>query len=295
MPPAALPIVDHPKTCLLSLNCANYRNIQDLHCNFLFFQQMHVSRAHQRVYEESDTCNGHSHEQQSNVPITERDGDERPLQTRVSRLEENEVEVQRRLDEANMESSLIFDELMRERESNRSRLAYQDVILADLKECHKLQHSTNYDGQLTWKITGFDRKRSEAVNGQMVSFYSPPFYTSRYGYKMCARIFLNGDGMGRGTHISLFFVVMRGEYDAILPWPFRQRVTFKLLDQDNVEHVIDAFTPNPNSPSFQKPRGVANIAYGCPMFCSIEELNNHAYVRDDTIFFKIIVDTSNLP
>ena len=119
---------------------------------------MHVSRTHQRVYEESDTCNGHSHEQESNPPITERDGDERQLQTRIRRLEENEVEVQRRLDEANMESSLIFDELMREIKSNRRRLAHQDVMLTDLEACYKQLQSANYDGQLLWKIDGFDRK-----------------------------------------------------------------------------------------------------------------------------------------
>ena len=168
------------------------------------------------------------------------------------------------------------------------------VTLADLEEYVKKQEFLSYDGQLTWKISEYARKRSEAVNGQKVSFYSPCFYTSRYGYKMCARIYLNGDGMGRGTHISLFFVVMRGEYDAILRWPFRQRVTFMLLDQDNVEHVIYAFTPDPNSSSFQRPRRETNIASGCPTFCSIEEVNNHAYVRDDTMFFKIIVDTSDL-
>ena len=44
------------------------------------------------------------------------------------------------------------------------------------------------------------------------------------GYKMCARLYLNGDGMGKGTHVSLFFVVMRGAYDALLKWPFRQKV-----------------------------------------------------------------------
>lgn len=51
------------------------------------------------------------------------------------------------------------------------------------------------------------------------------FYTSKYGYKMCLRIYLNGDGTGRGTHLSLFFVVMRGHSDALLKWPFNQKVT----------------------------------------------------------------------
>lgn len=41
---------------------------------------------------------------------------------------------------------------------------------------------------------------------------------------MCLRIYLNGDGTGRGTHLSLFFVVMRGHSDALLKWPFNQKV-----------------------------------------------------------------------
>lgn len=41
---------------------------------------------------------------------------------------------------------------------------------------------------------------------------------------MCLRIYLNGDGTGRGTHLSLFFVVMKGPHDALLRWPFNQKV-----------------------------------------------------------------------
>ena len=178
-------------------------------------------------------------------------------------------------------------------ESIEHTLALRNVTLADLEEYVRQQEFSSYDGKLLWKITEFARKRNEAVSGQQVSFFSPCFYTSRYGYKMCARIYLNGDGMGRGTHISVFFVVLRGQYDAILRWPFRQKVTFMLMDQDNVQHVIKAFRPDPNSPSFQRPRRETNIASGCPMFCSLTELNNHAYVRDDTMFLKIIVDITD--
>ena len=178
-------------------------------------------------------------------------------------------------------------------ESIEHTLALRNVTLADLEEYVRQQEFSSYDGKLLWKITEFARRRNEAVGGQQVSFFSPCFYTSRYGYKMCARIFLNGDGMGRGTHISVFFVVLRGQYDAVLRWPFRQKVTFMLFDQDNVQHVIEAFRPDPNSPSFQRPRRETNIASGCPMFCSLTELNNHAYVRDDTMFLKIIVDTTD--
>ena len=202
-----------------------------------------------------------------------------------------EVGMVKRQAESVQESTRRID---RRIESIEHTLALRNVTLADLEEYVRQQEFSSYDGQLLWKITEFARRRNEAVSGQQISFYSPCFFTGRYGYKMCARIYLNGDGMGRGTHISVFFVVMRGQYDALLRWPFRQKVTFMLMDQDNVEHVIDAFRPDPSSSSFQRPRRETNIASGCPMFCPLTELNNHAYVRDDTMFLKIIVDTSDL-
>ena len=187
-----------------------------------------------------------------------------------------------------------IQQLRRHNESLEHSLGMRNMTLADLEEYIREQEASSNDGTLVWKLSDFTRKKQDALTGRQVSIYSPCFYTSRYGYKMCARIYLNGDGMGKGTHISVFFVVMRGQYDALLRWPFTQKVTMMLLDQDNVEHVIDSFRPDPNSSSFQRPRREMNVASGCPLFCPLAELSNHAYVRDDTMFFKIIVDTSDL-
>ena len=106
-------------------------------------------------------------------------------------------------------------------ESMEHALTLRNAEMAGLEEYVRQQELSSYDGVLHWKITEFERRRNEAVSGQQVPFYSPCFSTSRHGYKMCACIYLNGDGMGRGTHISVFFVVMRGQYDVILRWPFR--------------------------------------------------------------------------
>lgn len=70
-------------------------------------------------------------------------------------------------------------------------------------------------------MCGFLREPSAWGHGRRLP---TAFYTSRYGYKMCLRIYLNGDGTGRGTHLSLFFVVMKGPHDALLRWPFNQKV-----------------------------------------------------------------------
>ena len=184
--------------------------------------------------------------------------------------------------------------LERRMDSIEHHLALRNVALADMEEYVNQQQFSSYDGTLLWKVTEVARRRNDALSGRQTSIYSPCFYTSRHGYKMCARLYLNGDGVGRGTHLSLFFVVMRGEFDALLRWPFRQKVTMMLLDQDNVEHVIDAFRPDPSSSSFQRPRRESNIASGCPLFCSLSELNTHGYVRDDTMFLKIMVDTADI-
>ena len=41
------------------------------------------------------------------------------------------------------------------------------------------------------------RRKRNADNGSALSLYSQPFYTSKYGYKMCCRVYLNGDGLGK--------------------------------------------------------------------------------------------------
>ena len=184
--------------------------------------------------------------------------------------------------------------LQRRSEYLEHTLSARNFAMSELEEYVKQEQLSSFDGVLIWKITDFARRRNEAITGQRVSTYSPCFYTSRRGYKMCARVYLNGDGKGKGTHISVFFVIMRGQYDALLRWPFRQKITFMLIDQDNVEHVIDSFRPDPSSSSFQRPRREANIASGCPTFCPLSGLNNHAYVKDDTMFIKVIVETTDI-
>jgi len=84
-----------------------------------------------------------------------------------------------------------------------------DLRLSELDLRCQCLETANYDGVLVWKISNYVERKRQAVEGRVLSLYSQPFYTSRYGYKMCARVYLNGDGAGRGTHLSLFFVVMQ--------------------------------------------------------------------------------------
>eukprot|EP00112_Aurelia_sp_Birch-Aquarium-sp1_P010271 Seg22.2 transcript_id=Seg22.2/GoldUCD/mRNA.D3Y31 product="TNF receptor-associated factor 3" protein_id=Seg22.2/GoldUCD/D3Y31 len=170
-----------------------------------------------------------------------------------------------------------------------------DVNMADQSDRIENVEFASYNGVIIWPIAEFMRKRHDSIVGKNVSFYSPYFYTGRYGYKMRLRVYLNGDGIGKGSHVSLFFVICKGKYDALLPWPFRQKVTMTILDQDNVQNVSDSFKPDPSSSSFQRPKNPMNIASGCPLFMPLAYLDTQAYLRDDSLFIKAEVDTSNLP
>ncbi len=78
---------------------------------------------------------------------------------------------------------------------------------------------------------------------------------------MRSKLFLNGVNNAGGTHLSIYFLLMRGDYDALLEWPFRFKVTFSLLDQSNQIHWRKFFWSEIKSICFQRPRLEMNEAY----------------------------------
>ena len=157
-----------------------------------------------------------------------------------------------------------------------------------------LIENINYDGTMIWKIPQFSQRMEDARSGKYTSIFSLPFYSSRYGYKMCLRLYILGDGIGKNTHMSLFFVVMKGEFDAILQWPFTHKVSFRLINQHHGRDIVDVFQPDPLSSSFQRPKTDMNVASGCPRFISLTDLHHGGFIEEDTVFIKVKVDTSTI-
>ncbi len=136
----------------------------------------------------------------------------------------------------------------------------------------------------------------DAQSERQRSIYSPPFYSSPTGYKMCLRLYLNGDSDARDEHLSLFLVIMRNGYDAILEWPFSYKVTFRLIDQSAPNHhsgdIIGSFLPDIRSNCFQRPKYSMNPGYGLKEFLSVAEFeqNQGRFVKDDTMFIEAKID-----
>ena len=162
--------------------------------------------------------------------------------------------------------------------------------IADMDLKIQLQENKTLNGELIWKIDKIDFRMAQARSGKVVALHSAPCYTKQYEYKYCTRLYLQGDGMGRSTHVSLFFVVMKSEYDQLLNWPMQKRITFELINHVNqAESVIESFVSNPRSSSFQRPTNNMNVASGCPMFISIERFLTGGFVVDNCAYIKTTV------
>ena len=94
------------------------------------------------------------------------------------------------------------------------------------------------------------------------------------------------------THLSLFFVLMKGEYDPLLKWPFDYKVSMILVDQNCRKHLVQTFKPTPESSSFQRPQTDMNVASGFPQFAKLSVLDDD-YVKENVMYIKCIVP--NLP
>ncbi|VEL25468.1 unnamed protein product [Protopolystoma xenopodis] len=89
-----------------------------------------------------------------------------------------------------------------------------------------------YGASFIWHIEEFSKKLNEAKSGKKTTFFSAPFYTHRYGYRLVLSLCPNGDGSAKGQFVSLYVCFCRGEYDALLTWPFSHQVsrtTFTLV------------------------------------------------------------------
>ena len=229
--------------------------------------------------------------------------DHQVVQSLTSKLESTKVNVEQ-LNSQNDKTRLQVSELQGQQKDMISRLNGVEDLLATLQasitEINRTYEevsltlqtlqATSYDGKYIWKIPDITRRRRDALMGKTVSLYSAPFYTDRFGYRMCLRVYLDGDGSGKGRYISYFLTIMKGEYDALLEWPFQLTVTLTMINQKGNGNIVQSFKPNPNSASFHRPKADMNVASGCPKFAPLSVLDNQEFVVDDVVFFQCVVN-----
>ena len=162
----------------------------------------------------------------------------------------------------------------------------------------KAQYSEEncHNGSFTWRIDGFNKLLESAKSKEITRIESCPFYSC--GYKCKLQMNPNGLGSGKGTHLSLFIIMMRGENDGTLEWPFQKRVIFTLIDQQETDaskqNIVQSFHERQPEPEFLKyfarPVTVENRnGYGFPSFVSHKTLQERCYIVDDTIIIRVAI------
>ena len=128
-------------------------------------------------------------------------------------------------------------------------------------------------------------------------WFSPSIYTHPRGYRMCLGVYANGRGDSKGTHVSVYVHLMKGEWDNYLKWPFRGDITIQLLNQiegkGHEENTIP-FTENaPDTYAGRVTTGKRAKGWGWPQFISHQALNYYVtkkcqYLKYDCLHFRIV-------
>lgn len=142
---------------------------------------------------------------------------------------------------------------------------------------------SSFDGEFIWKLK---------FRKSTIQLFSPPFYTSKYGYKMCLCAYISF-GTGDQKYLSVDFLLMKGEYDDLLKWPFRLPVTIELINLKCSNRSIkqNFVMPSFSGSSNARPHDM-NVVYRCPEFAPLSALDDSNFLRDDSFFIKCNVDLS---
>ncbi|XP_015780400.1 PREDICTED: TNF receptor-associated factor 4-like [Acropora digitifera] len=175
-----------------------------------------------------------------------------------------------------------------------SQLASLEKEVFEVKLKHK---DIETSAPFIWKVTNFWERVCKAKTDKEIRVESDSFYVGPQGYKMKLAMYPNGTKEARNAHISLYIALMKGRYDAILPWPFKYKVTLTIVDQNpdliKRQNFVKSFVPEPGWRSMQRPTSEENERRGFGRFFAHEKLRAGSYVLDDTLFIKFEVSPGN--
>ncbi len=181
-----------------------------------------------------------------------------------------------------------------ENETLRIRLEQQgfDGLRADILELKRSRKEEkvlleNIHAQTAVPPLQFTIHKFSQLKKDNEHWYSTPFYTHPQGYKMCLKVYLNGDGPGKNKCLLVSARLMRGEFDSYLNWPFRGAVTVTLINQEeDKKHFSDILEFGEDAPDSAAGRVIngekAQSGVGNPEFFPHSKLQPR-YLKHDCI------------
>jgi len=170
------------------------------------------------------------------------------------------------------------------KELRAKNVALDLKVAAQEKEVSVLESESS---KFVWKINGFSEILQRAIDGTEHEIYSKPLFTGKTGYKLSVCIQPDGNQSLRNRYLSVHLRFMKGTYDNILDWPFHYKVTFTLIDQQNMSWWRENVTQSLISRGSKATSDVSCSMEGIARFVSHKVLKTRRYIVDDTVFLQV--------
>ena len=124
-------------------------------------------------------------------------------------------------------------------------------------------------------------------------YFSEPFTTSPQGYKFSIKVMANGCKSGKGTNITMSAMIMKGQHDDHLQWPFTGTIIIEVLNWlEDKRHFKQVFSIDPNDELFRVTKGEYGRDFGFFKFIShtslpLDKSTNTQYLYDDCICVRV--------
>ena len=138
----------------------------------------------------------------------------------------------------------------------------------------------------------------------MSEWHSSSFFAFEGGYQMCLQVYPAGNGIGEGTHVSVFLALMKGSHDDKLEqsghWPLRGTFTIELLNQlndsDHHTHMVQ-FHHHLCEECTNRVLDeiIAQSGLGRQQFISHHTLYNNGYMESDSLIFRVSYESNEPP
>ena len=167
----------------------------------------------------------------------------------------------------------VIDELTSAREQDSQQLSHLRSENRLLRE-EMLAKESRFTPVPPFLFT-FSNYQHYKMNDMVYS--SPSFYSHAGGYKFRIMIYPNGVYEGKGSHVSIFVAIVKGEYDDTLVWPFQGRVTLGLRkpwSSDVVHGMTVTYDDHAPKKCCSKPKHCVTMQYyGNSRYLSFEDIS----------------------
>ena len=120
---------------------------------------------------------------------------------------------------------------------------------------------------------------------------SDSFYSHAGGYKLGVSVYPNGFGEAKGTHLSMFVHIRRGEFDEKLNWPFDGEIVIQAfserLNRWTNDTTIVMKKGHVDEDIIERPLDLCNVEWGYSKYISHSKLRDEYCTGETKTSFRV--------